>query len=341
MARQTQRRSFSADVIRADDLLVLRLDFYNMRLESNASGKQVAPDGAGDSFIVVHFPPQHVAERAFMEDDSSDPLLPPPVAARLAGESRLVFYLTPTLLPLDFSLEAILSALSQSAPLVCDRITKPPGTPPVGWTAQFGGARSQFSAIEAPWRLILSPHPDGRWAHSPQSVTDGTKTELWHTRLGVRQAGGSDVDEKSISNRTARAVFSPDYSASNNPVPDTDPSPFRNSLLRNHRHNIVRLTAERTLAGNAPVAVERLMLSSLGGWLEVYGSWNSDEIDLVAWRHRTTLGRDQFVRVVTKGFLFPLGNRAVQIIITERKLAMGKSQLLEESRSHTFASAFS
>ncbi|MEK6300408.1 MAG: hypothetical protein AABO41_06770 [Acidobacteriota bacterium] len=325
VARQTQRRSFSADVLRADDLLVLRLDFYNLRLQTGPSGKQVAPDGVGDSFIVVHFPPQHVAERAFKENGSSDPLLPPPVSARLAGQTRLVFYLNPALLPLDFSLEKILSALSQSAPLVSDRITQPPGTPPVGWPAQFGGDRSQFSAIEAPWRLILSPHPDGRWAHSPQSVTDGAKTELWHTRLGVRPASGPGVDEKSVTNRTARAVFSPDQMASGHPS-EIDHSPFRNSLRRYDRHNIVRATAERTLAGNAPVAVERLMLTSLGSWLQVHGEWDLEGINLVEWRHRATMGRDQFVKVVEKGFLFPLGHRAVQIRITERKLAMGTSQ---------------
>jgi hypothetical protein len=328
VARQTQRKNFSADILRADDLLVLRLDFYNLRLQSGASGKEVVPDGAGDSFIIVHFPPQHVAEQAFIEEDPSDPLLPPPIAARLAGESRLVFYLNPTLLPLEFSLEPILKALSQSAPLVSDRITQPPGTPPVGGSAEFGGERSQFSAIEAPWRLVLSPHPDGRWTHSPQSVTDGTKTELWHTRLGVRSLSGPGVDEKSVNNRTARAVFSPDRLASGHPS-DTDLSPFLNSLRRYDRHNIVRLTADRALAGNAPVAVERLMLSSLGSWLKVYGQWDTEEINLVEWRHRATVGRDQFVKVVEKGFLFPCGHRAVQVRITERKLVMGTSHRLE------------
>jgi len=323
-----QRKNFSADVLRADDLLVLRLDFYNLRLQSGASGKEVVPDGTGDSFIIVHFPPQHVAEQAFMEKDPTDPLLPPPIAARLAGESRLVFYLNPTLLPLEFSLEPILKALSQSAPLVSDRITQPPGTPPVGGSAEFGGERSQFSAIEAPWRLVLSPHPDGRWTHSPQSVTDGTKTELWHTRLGVRSSSGSGVDEKSVNNRTARAVFSPDYSESNNPAPEPDLSPFRSSLRRYHRHQIVRLTADRRLLGNAPVAVERLMLTSLGAGLQVYGRWDT-ELDLIEWRHLATLGRDQFVRVVVRGFLFPLGHRAVKITITERKFALGTSHRLE------------
>lgn len=326
--RQTQPKNFSADVIRADDLLVLRLDFYNIRLKPNPSGKQLVPDGAGDSFVVVHFPPQHIAEQAFAENNPGDPLLPPPIAARLSGESRLVFYLNPALLPLEFTLESILSALSQCATLVTDRFTQPRPTPPVGGSAEFGGLRSQFSAIEAPWRLVLSPHPDARWAHSAQPVTDGAKTELWHTRLGVRPPSGSKVDETSAVRRTARAVYSPDYRGSLPPAPESNLSPFRNALRRYHRHQLVRLTADRALAGNAPVAVERLMLSTLGAELKLYGKWDT-VLDLVEWQHLATLGRDQFVKVVLKGFLFPLGNRAVKITITERKLAMGTSHHLE------------
>jgi len=102
---QTQRKNFSTEELRADDLLVLRLDFYNLRLQPVSSGKQIVADSVGDSFIIVHFPPQHIAERAFDEGDPLDSLLPPPVAARLAGESRLVFYLNSDLLPLSgFSL---------------------------------------------------------------------------------------------------------------------------------------------------------------------------------------------------------------------------------------------
>ncbi len=325
---QTQKKNFSADVIRAGDLLVLRLDFYNIRLKPNPGGKQLVTDGPGDSFIVAHFPPQHIAEQAFAEDNPGDPLLPPPVAARLAGESRLVFYLNPALLPLEFSLESILGALSQCATLVSDRITQPPPTPPVGGTAEFGGALSQFSAIEAPWRLVLSPHPEARWIHSTQPVTDGTKTELWHTRLGVRPLSGPEVDETSITKRTARAVYSPDYRGSFPAAPESDLSPFRNALRRYHRHQLVRLTADRKLEGNAPVAVERLMLSTLGAELKLHGAWDT-VLDLVEWQHLATLGRDQFVKVVLKGFLFPLGNRAVKITITERKLAMGTSHHLE------------
>lgn len=164
--------------------------------------------------------------------------------------------------------------------------------------------------------------------HSPQSVTDGGRTELWHTRLGVRPSSGTGVDEESAIRRTARAVYSPDYRGSFPAPPENDVSPFRNSLQRYHRDQIVRLTAERQLDGNAPVAIERLMLSSLGTGLRLHGKWDTI-LDLIEWRHRATLGRDQFVKVVLKGFLFPLGHRAVKITITERKLAMGSNLNLE------------
>jgi hypothetical protein len=325
---QTQRKNFSADVVRADDLLVLRLDFYNTRLKPTAGAKQIVPDGPGDSFIIVHFPPQHIAEQAFDEGPPAEVLAPPPIAARLAGESRLVFHLHPALLPLDFSLEKILSALGQCAQLITDEVTPPLPTPPVGGTARFGGVRSEYTAIEAPWRLILSPHPDTSWAHSDKAVGHGKKTELWHTRLGVKPSKGPAVDEKSSTKRTVRAVYSPDYRGSFPAPPLTDTSPFLSSLRRYHRDQIVRATADREMAGNAPAAVEQLMLSSLGAGIKLYGHWDT-ELDLLEWRQITTLGRDHFVKVALKGYLFPLGHKAVEITITERKPRMGTAGHLE------------
>lgn len=326
--QQRQRKNFSAKVVRADDLLVLTLDFYNLRLDANLLQRE----GAGDAFVIVHFPPQSIAEQSFLENGSNDPLFGPPVAARLAGESRIVFHLDPTLLPLEFSLEPILDALSKCAPLVREEIGAPPVTPPVGGFAEFGRLRSQFTAIEAPWRLILSPHPEGRWAHSPQAVKVGTKIELWHTRLGVRPKAGSGIDETSPQSRTARAVFSPDFAPLGLEAPDEkDLTPFRSSLKRYNRNQLVHATANRALEGNKPVAVKRLMLSSLGSWLDVHGAWNIENINLVEWRHLSTLGRDQFVRVVEKGFAFPLGNRIVKITITERKLNKGLDGALQDT----------
>jgi hypothetical protein len=46
------------------------------------------------------------------------------------------------------------------------------------------------TAIEAPFRLIVSPSEHGGWAHANTPVGadgDQSRVELWHTRLGVRQ----------------------------------------------------------------------------------------------------------------------------------------------------------
>ncbi|WP_202841201.1 hypothetical protein [Luteimonas saliphila] len=318
---QRQRLSFTADVVRADDLLVLGLEFYNLALDAGTHRLQAA--GAGDAFVAVRLPAQHVVEQAFKEGASDDQVGAPPVAARLSGESRLVFHLAPALLPLDFSVEAVLGALARCAPLVRDRSGAPPSAPAPGADAWFGGLSSQFTAIEAPWRLVLSPHPQARWAHASVPVAGGVDgaTELWHTRLGVVSRSDGEVDERAPSQRTARAVHSPDHAGSDGPVPTDGPSPFLASLTRQDRHELVRITSERSLRGNAPVAVEQLILSAFGASMRLDGAWNVQDLSLVRWQHRATLGRDQFVKTVRKGFLFPCGHRAALIRIAERKLA--------------------
>ncbi len=72
------------------------------------------------------------------------------------------------------------------------------------------------------------------------------------------------------------------------------------------------LETDAVLAGNAPAAVERLMLSALGAGIKLYGSWDT-ALDLAEWRQVSTLGRDQFVKIALKGYLFPLGHKAVEI----------------------------
>jgi hypothetical protein len=64
--------------------------------------------------------------------------------------------------------------------------------------------------------------------------------------------------------------------------------------------------------------VNRLMLTPLGGWLDVQGAWENHP-SLEAWRHLATMGRDHYVRVVEKGFLFPFGHAASKITISERR----------------------
>src|SRR4030095_4935706 len=214
---QTHKRDFSVEVVRPNDLLVLTLDFYNLRLTSPGPSPKLERPDPGNSFIVVHFPPQSFAEQAFLEDaegmppEAQDSLPLPPVISRISGPSRLVFQVPDSLLPLDFKLENILDALTESEPIVQPRIKEPLPTPPMGFDADFFGTRSQFCAIEAPFRLILSPNIESRWSHAGGPVKKSldintTRNELWHTRLSG--------EGKKVS-----AVWSPDYNAEKTPPP--------------------------------------------------------------------------------------------------------------------------
>lgn len=324
---QTHTKEFSVEVVRPDDLVVLTLDFYNLRRQGSGAGPlQVDRLAAGDGFVVAHFPPQSFAERAFYElalgftpppDAPASPETPtsPPVASRIAGPSQLVFRVAPALLPFAFSVDGILEVLSKCEQVTQDLTQRPPLTPPVGTRATFGGLRrSLFSAIEAPYRLVLSPDIESRWAHAFSPVQDAAKkrTELWHTRLSP--------------GATAAAVWSPDYNESN-VSPANNDLPFRMSLKRKNRHEIVRSTSDPELIASRPVNVEQMMLTSQGAWLNVHGKWEPplDTMDLVEWKHIMTGGRDQYARIVEAGFLCPLAHRAVLVTITERKVQRGTS----------------
>lgn len=319
---QTHKKEFSVEVVRPDDLLVLTLDFYNTHLDT-AGPARLEQSGPGDGFIVAHFQPQSFAEQAFFEAEKaaeSEQLPGPPVASRIAGPSQLIFRIDPSLLPFDFTLEKILSAMAQSETVVLDEIQRPLETPPLGALAKFGGANSHFSGIEAPYRLILTPNIDSRWAHAVAPVLGASKrAELWHTRLSP--------------NSTAKALWSPDYVAGGpEPVVPAPPFPFRMSLTGKNRHEIVASTGERFFRqGTHPVDVTQLMLSSQGAWLDVHGEWDVDltTLDLVEWRHIMTSGRDQYARVVEAGYLFPFGHRAALVTITERKLGFGGAGQVE------------
>lgn len=193
------------------------------------------------------------------------------------------------------------------------------------------------TAIEAPTRLILSPNSYGAWVHAlgPVESAQTARVELWHTRLGVRAAAG--VTEGDDFRRTVRAIWSPDanidqpFTIPSHPVP---PSPFRASLDRFDRHNLVHLSANHQLYipntspvkrhKPLPIDVDRLMLSTLGAWMNIRGAWDPPApLSVEEWRHRATLGRDHYVRVVYAGALYPFGHRASLVKVTERKFHNG------------------
>lgn len=191
------------------------------------------------------------------------------------------------------------------------------------------------TALELPYRLILSPVPDSRWHHHIAPVTRNGRTELWQTRLtSTKEDVGPDGPVR------VRALWSDDYVA-----PDVkgnfDPAvvaranrllPFRMSLDPLDRLMLVALMSGFDLdarKADRPVPYRpttansrRLSLSSLGALCEIEGEWPPPVppgVGLEQWRHVATLGRDHYVRVVYKGFLCHPRHAASLVKVTERK----------------------
>jgi len=310
-----------------------------------------------------------------LKDPQKDPLdspTPPPVPAVLAGLSRLVFKVPASVLSIPYTVEDVLSwtgfemsVVPAAQPAAVTQMMKAQ-VPPIR------KPEPTETSIEAPYRLMVSPSDRGGWAHSAHPVTHDGWTELWHTRLAVRRASiavrqqsglGDIVDELDPTERAIRAVWSPDYTTGPPPDPN-DKGPFRSSLSPRDRHELVRLTSDYSMnasnnpvakpgkgkvvlepirmgeapqAGPAAVAVNRLMLSTLGAWMDVRGAWvPPPDLTVQEWVHQATQARDNYVKVVYKGFLFPFGHGASLVKVTERKFVPSTSTWTGSRGSPTF-----
>lgn len=183
------------------------------------------------------------------------------------------------------------------------------------------------TAIEFPYRLIISPNAFNVWVHTDKPFEKNGWTELWHTRLAALNPDGS-ISEADNPYLTVRAIWSPDVDLGNLTGPDPGHlSKPRLSLDPNDRHQIVHLTSNfssKNPDGSTyqplPVKISRLMLSPLGGWLDSVGNWSPmSPLSVVTWRHLATMGRDHYVKVVYKGYLLPFGHQAALVKVTERK----------------------
>src|SRR6185436_14315397 len=188
-------RSFSLTVIRPDDLLLLRLEFLGVDF---TAGTPPTIAGQAGARLIVHFQPQHVAEEAFWEIGNTsetpeeaaargpgpappagnDPLKPPgQVGSRLAGPSRLAFAV-PAGTSFPLALPDVLAAL-KTLPLIVPPVASyetPAGCAgvPVAWLPLLGRPAApriappaaNETAIEAPYRLHLSPDQFGWWDHA-------------------------------------------------------------------------------------------------------------------------------------------------------------------------------
>lgn len=361
-------------VLRPDDLVYLQFDAFNLRLDTATPGnpRLVLVDATKHAYLVIRFPAQSIAEKAYFETAahiSENPPFnvnppPPPLAGagdqldaagsvphRMAAASRLVFRLPQGLTELPFSLEALLDW--NRLELVLSKTALGEEKPP-----PLEEPKLLETALELPYRLVISPAKPVTWVHARLPQTHAGWTELWHTRLASIRTNGpaTTLEEAGETNLIPiRAIWSPDFE-DHKPLPLTaDTSPFLSSLSRRDRAQLVILTSGSLgyfVPGHAgalvkpidtpllvldrpwvsePAEASRLFLSALGGWLTAHGSWptipsytaddaSTQSLDLTEWRHVATQGRDHYVRVVYDGYLYPFGHRASLVKVTERKV---------------------
>ncbi|MBL3571603.1 hypothetical protein JMJ94_19265 [Rhodovulum visakhapatnamense] len=231
-----------------------------------------------------------------------------------------------------------------------DRVIVAPG----GAKPRPGNPTATTTAIEMPWRLIVSPHGGAKWRHAtrPALSASTAHVELWHTRMVTPGSDGTEIPPPYADPaRTIRAVWARSGTGSEaaNPpmrqawptrspgVPPSQPNdalpvpggrPFRMPLDDFDRFQIAHLSSNFSVTGYTPEPVDTnlMMLSSLGGWLDSRGSWNPPGLSVEEWVHRGAMGRDHYVKVVYRGCLCPLNCRVSLVKVTERKFHKRSSE---------------
>ncbi|HEY9356634.1 MAG TPA: hypothetical protein VIQ52_10055, partial [Arthrobacter sp.] len=292
-------------LLRTHDLIDLRLEAPGCTIEPTDGGAELV--AGADASLVVHFPPQHVGEEVWQAGAPPPPPAQPPRPSGhvAAGPSRLV-YEVPEGTRIPYTLEKVLEALRSLTLRVS------PNATPAG-EAGYRGVHKPGdleTAIEAPYRLIVSPSRLGAFRHSSRPLGPSGRAELWRTHLTVRTDTGTDDGD--TDQRIVRALWTRD-----NELP---PPGFDQPLIPFDRTAIVDQTSGGDPANaNTPLLVSNLSLSSLGAWFDWKQSWEFPS-NIVDYRHQAFMGRDGYVRVAYPGILFPFGHRCFLVKITEREV---------------------
>ena len=299
----------TANLTRREDMLCVGFTFYNFTLSDGPTPR--LNRGGGFAYIRVDFPPQAIMEQAWPEY-SGDPKLPtPPLGSRAAEPTRLVFAVPENVTEIPFTVEGVLNWSGfpmRVAPAA--NLSRVPNQRIIRVPA------AEETAIEAPYGLVMSPHSDHSWWHPSSPRTFNGRTDLWHTQLKAPDNDGPPAKP------TLRAIWMRSFDRGTPPRDTSDP--FDSSLSNHDRWEIIRLTSDwRTFSDPKPVAANLFALSALGASVDIEGTWSpaaSTGLSIQEWRHQAVLGRDNFVKVVYKGYLFPFGHKASLTKITQRRL---------------------
>lgn len=321
--------TFTLDLVRREDMAVLTFEFHNLALATGGPTPMLnRVDPQQDALVLVRLGSQHLMEQpTAWANQEPDPL--PNVGAlrsKAVAPSRVAFLVPQTVKSFPYTEDALFEwwrwvmqvhgrALAPDAPI-------PGGLPAV----QTPPGELQTDLLLVDW-LHLSPDGQSTWLHPARPVTKDGRTELWHTVLRLRDEDGRP--DTSRRSPTIRAVSSGKVTAPE----DAAFTALRGPGQEDAPEQIVRVTTEYGLDDAlpadrkviAPVTADLLLLSPIGSSVELAGNWRpglaAEGVSIAKWLHRSTLGRDNYVRVETYGFLFPFGHRAVLVNETQRRIA--------------------
>ncbi len=344
-------------LLRREDFLFIQVDAWNMELATvrthdvgAGSGRmQVLKTKNKDAGVLVFtFPPQSVGEQAYKitsaELNAGDagagqmagsgiPDVPGNAQGLVSGWSRLAFF-TSYLTEIPYTLAGLLDWYQDQM------------GPSLAAAALFGSEGVQYlqaptnqqTAIEMPWSVVLSPLDKyNQWSHPVSlSLAQGaSRYELWRTRLTAPQAASSTPGNPLVPDGggAVRAVWNMDTDISGTATLLSKTPPDPNNLgglgvistnTPTDRWNLVHATSDLSLKGRADITTRKLWLSARGGFADWHGTWdiNPKQDSLTDWAQLSTVGRDQYVRVVEAGYLFPWGLPAVKTTISEREFQL-------------------
>lgn len=266
--------SIIVNALRARDLLNIQFEFIGFSLETAADGGPTLRRGAGDAFIHVRFPSQHIGEEAF-EPSQTGTL---PGAAFLSSPSRIAFAVPRPHADIPLLVPELLRAVAALTPAA----RLPDGS--IG------------TVLEFPDRVLLLPADPVRLSPRPVPA-EGRSVALF----GARLASGTEHTR---------------FTAVANGF-DTGERLQRQPLLHRDRTDI----AINCAANPGSIRSSGFTLSALGGSARLDAQWEDNAgSDLDTWVQDSVLGRDREVQVVRRGYLFPFGHAASEVVISTRGL---------------------
>lgn len=336
--------------------LFLRVTAVGYR-ESAARDALVPRSSTGNLSLIFTFPPQHFAETALSlteipvsvsEDLLRSITLLPSAASRvvfhiphrrrlrLASIDLLAWDNFELVLPnLDTAADKYEFEVVESDPVQSTRLEIPWGIQLSPLSKAVDGASFTFSAP-------LHLREAGEWVELwTTALVDKRRAQSRSTPMEVLAARGFEKIGSTGTIEDGNLVIS--YRDRAGQIFPTEPTPLNNydrmglasSLSRRFPYSgrvgpppieSARLSYQPSnlcvsacYAEGRYVEVSQLRLSMRGGWLRLDGKWDPfPGCALSGWVHSASLGRDDHVKVIDEGFLFPFGTPCELVVLSER-----------------------